>query len=131
VDPTWYNQRYYEKVSATKPPKRTLKHQLSDKVMRFRWHYLLAASLVMMLVAKKYSKVQIWQLLIKRGFELGVVMFAISLVFSIKQFMHHQKSQVESTHSLTHRTHSEEHMTRGALITLKKAISQASEAGAI
>ena len=85
----------------------------------------------MMLVAKKYSKVQIWQLLIKRGFELGVVMFAISLVFSIKQFMHHGKSQVDSTHSLTHRTHSEEHMTRGALITLKKAISQASEAGAV
>lgn len=86
VDPTWYNHKLYEKVVVTRPPKRTIKHQLSDKLLKVKWHYLLVASIVLMIVGKKFSKVQLMQILIKRGFEAGMILFAVSLYFSVKKY---------------------------------------------
>lgn len=67
VDPTWYNHKLYDRVCQVKPPKPTLREKIAHKINNTKWHYLLVLSVVMMLVGKKYSKVQIGKLLARKG----------------------------------------------------------------
>lgn len=135
VDPTWYNNKLYEKVLVAKPPKLTIKHRITDRVFAAKWHYVLAASLALMFIGKRFSNIQLTQLLLRRGFEIGVVLFAVSLYFTFKKLKRaeHQKavepklstSVSSSILRLSHSDHSEGHMTRGASKLLSKAISAA------
>jgi hypothetical protein len=118
VDPTWYNKKLYEKVVITKPPKLNIKNQLVNRLTNARWHYLLAASVALMLVGKKYSNVQIQQLLFKKGFEVGVILFAISLYFTFKKLTRNNDNDRRLTSS-------------DSGIILTKAISQAESVSSV
>jgi hypothetical protein len=67
VDSTWYNYKHYNKVCLVKPPKLNIKETFIHKITSVKWHYLLVLSVVMMLVGRKYSQIQIRKFLAKKG----------------------------------------------------------------
>lgn len=78
-DTSWYNKNRYDVEAPKRPYNLTLRDKIVDGIKSKPWSLVFLLGLVAALTAKKYGKLEIQKILVKRGFEVGVIMCVLSM----------------------------------------------------
>ena len=75
----WYNKGRYEREVDRRGEGLTLRDRVVERIKSKPWGWMFLVGLVAALSAKKFGRLEVKRVLVRRGFEVGVVMCVLSL----------------------------------------------------